>query len=87
MNSQGCTPDVVTYTALISAFERGGQWQRALGAFHKMCAQGCKPDAIVYNGERASPLSMPPPLAACLGYTWCLSAAWVPLVWGPSHHI
>ena len=26
----GCSPDVVTYTALISAFERGGQWRRAL---------------------------------------------------------
>ena len=40
---------VVTYTALISAYERGGQWQKALQAFHKMCVQGCKPDAIVYN--------------------------------------
>ena len=49
MNSQGCTPDVVTYTSLISSYERGGQWQKALQAFHKMCLQGCKPDAIVYN--------------------------------------
>ena len=30
MQQQGCTPDVVTYTALISAFERGGKWQLAL---------------------------------------------------------
>ncbi len=49
MGVHGCTPDVVTYTALISAYERGGQWQKALQAFHKMCLQGCKPDAIVYN--------------------------------------
>ena len=26
MQGQGCTPDVVTYTALISAYEKGGQW-------------------------------------------------------------
>lgn len=26
----GCRPDVVTYTALISALEKGGQWARAL---------------------------------------------------------
>lgn len=49
MQTQNCTPDVVTYTALISAFERGGQWQLALQAFQQMCAQGCRPDAIVYN--------------------------------------
>ena len=30
MQQQHCTPDVVTYTALISAFERGGQWHLAL---------------------------------------------------------
>jgi pentatricopeptide repeat protein len=39
MQQQGCTPDVVTYTALISAYERGGQWQRALQAFQQMCMQ------------------------------------------------
>ncbi len=33
MHGQGCIPDVVTYTALISAYEKGGQWRRALGAF------------------------------------------------------
>jgi pentatricopeptide repeat domain-containing protein 1 len=30
MQSSGCKPDVVTYTALVSAYERGGQWVRAL---------------------------------------------------------
>ena len=49
MHGQGCTPDVVTYTALISAYEKGGQWRRALGAFDQMRVQGCKADAIVYN--------------------------------------
>lgn len=30
MQRQGCRPDVVTFTALIQAYERGGQWRRAL---------------------------------------------------------
>jgi len=49
MQASGCTPDVVTYTSLISAYERGGQWHLALNAFQRMLAQGCRPDAIVYN--------------------------------------
>ena len=49
MQQQGCTPDVVTFTALISAYEKGGQWRRALGAYEMMRQQHCKPDAIVYN--------------------------------------
>jgi pentatricopeptide repeat protein len=49
MHANGCQPDVVTYTALISAYERGGQWLRALEAFEEMAARGCWPDAIVYN--------------------------------------
>jgi pentatricopeptide repeat protein len=49
MQNQGCTPDVVTFTALISAYEKGGQWERALGAYEHMRAQRCKPDSIVFN--------------------------------------
>jgi pentatricopeptide repeat protein len=49
MEATGCTPDVVTYTSLISAYERGGQWHLALQAFQRMLAHGCRPDAIVYN--------------------------------------
>lgn len=49
MRVQGCAPDVVTYTALISANERGGQWRRSLQAYDEMMNQGCRPDAIVYN--------------------------------------
>lgn len=49
MQQQGCTPDVVTFTALISAYEKGGQWRRALAAYEMMRQQHCKPDAIVYN--------------------------------------
>jgi hypothetical protein len=32
MRVQHCTPDVVTYTALISACQRGGKWGLALQA-------------------------------------------------------
>lgn len=49
MQSNGCQPDVVTYTALVSAYERGGQWLLALEAFDEMVARNCWPDAIVYN--------------------------------------
>lgn len=49
MQQQGCVPDVVTFTALISAYEKGGQWRRALTAYELMRQQRCKPDAIVYN--------------------------------------
>lgn len=49
MQNQGCTPDVVTFTALISAYEKGGQWERALTAYEHMRVQRCKPDSIVFN--------------------------------------
>jgi pentatricopeptide repeat domain-containing protein 1 len=49
MQTNGCQPDVVTYTALISAYERGGQWLLALEAFEEMVQRNCRPDAIVYN--------------------------------------
>lgn len=49
MQGIGCQPDVVSFTALISAYERGGQWLLALEAFEEMVARGCRPDAIVYN--------------------------------------
>jgi pentatricopeptide repeat protein len=49
MQVAGCTPDVVTYTALISALERSGRWLRAYQVFQDMTARGCKPDSIVHN--------------------------------------
>jgi pentatricopeptide repeat protein len=39
MLGQGCTPDAITYGALICALDRGGQWRRALGAFAQMTSQ------------------------------------------------
>lgn len=49
MQPNGCQPDVVTFTALISAYERGGQWLLALEAFEEMVQRNCRPDGIVYN--------------------------------------
>jgi pentatricopeptide repeat protein len=49
MQGQGCHPDVVTYTALISAFEKGGQWRLALQV---RCNHTPRPDAL--PGHRPS---------------------------------
>jgi pentatricopeptide repeat domain-containing protein 1 len=43
MQRSGCRPDVVTYTALIGAYERGGEWLRALEAFRLV--RGARPGA------------------------------------------
>jgi pentatricopeptide repeat domain-containing protein 1 len=42
-------PDVITYSALISACEKGAQWQRAMEVFKEMKTAGVKPDDITYS--------------------------------------
>ena len=49
MRSQGLQADVVTYTATISACEKGRRWQRALGFFEEMRSQGLRANVITYN--------------------------------------
>lgn len=49
MLAQGCTPDSITFGALITAYERGGQWRRALQAFAQMPSHGCHPDGALYS--------------------------------------
>lgn len=39
MTYQGCKPDGITYSALIAAYSRAGQWRRALKAFELMQQQ------------------------------------------------
>lgn len=39
MTFQNCKPDGITYSALISAYSRAGQWRRALKAFELMQQQ------------------------------------------------
>ena len=49
MQSKGCKPDSVTYGGLILAYEKGGQWRRALAVFDQMKSNNCRPDSVVYN--------------------------------------
>lgn len=40
---KGCKPDGITYAALLGAYEKGGQWIRALRVYDSMQSQvGCK---------------------------------------------
>ena len=43
------SPDVYTYTATISACERGGEVSAALETFHRMQARGISPNTAAYN--------------------------------------
>jgi pentatricopeptide repeat domain-containing protein 1 len=49
MRFHNCRPDTVTYSALIGALEKGGQWLRAVKAFEQMQGQGCRPDSSIYQ--------------------------------------
>jgi pentatricopeptide repeat domain-containing protein 1 len=49
MPAQGCKPDSITYSALITAYQRAGQWKRALRAFEDMQMEGLHPDSVVFN--------------------------------------
>ena len=43
------TPDVITFSAAISACEKGGQWQRALALLDEMRAARVTPDVITFS--------------------------------------
>jgi pentatricopeptide repeat domain-containing protein 1 len=45
----GCERSVITYSALISACEKAGQWQLALNLFSEMLKERCVPNVITYN--------------------------------------
>ena len=42
-------PDVITFSALVTAYERGGRWREAEGTFARMRAAGHEPDTIAYR--------------------------------------
>ena len=47
--SEECAPNTITYSSLISACERGGQFDRALQWFERMQQSGVKADAITFR--------------------------------------
>lgn len=40
---------VITYSSLISACEKAGQWETALRIFAEMQRDGCAPNTITFN--------------------------------------
>lgn len=67
MVARGCERNVITYSSLISACEKAGQWRLALQLFSEMHRDGCKPNVVTHNaliaacgqGECACALSTP----------------------------
>ena len=51
MQQQGVAPDVITYSALISACEKGKQPEQAMEVFKAMQQQGVVPNVITYNAN------------------------------------
>jgi pentatricopeptide repeat protein len=49
MAEAGVPPTEFTYIALISAMEKGGQWEQALRVFEDMAEAGVQPDAITFS--------------------------------------
>ena len=49
MAARGVAPDVISYSAAISACEKGGQWERALALLEQMAVRGVAPNVISYN--------------------------------------
>jgi pentatricopeptide repeat protein len=100
MQRYGVVPDVITYSALISACEKGRQPERALELFEAMQRQGVVPDVITYS-------AMIMALSQCKDHQWeqavtvleqmlhdTVSIAWseflnlmilTPLVWNAAH--
>jgi pentatricopeptide repeat protein len=49
MVHKNCERSVITYSSLISACEKAGQWQLALELFNEMHAEGCVPNTVTFN--------------------------------------
>jgi len=47
----GIKPDVITYSAAISACEKGGQWEKALALLQQMRGVGITPNVITYSAS------------------------------------
>lgn len=44
-------PNVICYSAAITACEKGGEWRKALHLLLKMINSGVEPDTIAYNAS------------------------------------
>ena len=66
---QGCKPDGITYAALIAAYEKGGQWMRALRAHEGMQMQVRvqRSPHLLLSVTQIQGLQLIPP-CACPGY-------------------
>lgn len=49
MRVQAMDRCVITYSSLISACEKAGQWETALRIFAEMQRDGCAPNTITFN--------------------------------------
>ena len=49
MEARGLEPNVINYSAAISACEKKGEWEKALDLFRSMQVQGLKPSVLTYN--------------------------------------
>ena len=47
--AQGCERSVITYSSLISACEKSGEWRLALRFFEECLSDGCRPNVITFN--------------------------------------
>eukprot|EP01083_Nonionella_stella_P084611 234275_1 len=55
MKEEGLTPDIQSYSSVISACEAAGQWQRAIGILGSMTKDGItKPNLFCYNAALAA---------------------------------
>ena len=78
---KGCERSVITYSSLISACEKAGQWELALELFNEMHQEGCLPNTVTFNSL----------ITACAqglfdGLPWCswLSGLFLYTIWmGP----
>ncbi len=46
---QGCERSVITYSSLISACEKAGDWKLALEFFDECTKDNCRPNVITFN--------------------------------------
>ncbi len=49
MQQRRLEPDVIRYNAAISAYEKGGQWEKALQLLDEMQQRRLEPDVISFN--------------------------------------